>query len=195
MAGSGAVSARVFLDKNLNGVMDGGDEAIPNAGFTINGSNHPARTDGAGVAWLGKLAPDQYVDIGLDSATVEDPQWQPRRKGVRLLPRPGKISELEFAVIVTGEIDGTAYLSDAGVRRGAGDIELELVDEQGALAASATSGADGYYIVTAVAPGQYQLRVAPAQLARLKLRADAAHAITIRRDGNVVSGKDFVVAP
>lgn len=195
MAGSGAVSARVFLDKNLNGVMDADDEAIPNAGFTINGSNHPARTDGAGLAWLGKLAPDQYVDIGFDSATVEDPQWQPRRKGVRLLPRPGKVNALEFAVIVTGEIDGTAYLSDAGVRRGAGDIELELVDEQGAVAASATSGADGYYIVTAVAPGRYQLRVAPAQLARLKLRADTAHAITIGRDGNVVSGKDFVLAP
>ncbi|KFI06208.1 hypothetical protein [Massilia sp. BSC265] len=33
MAAMGAASIRVFLDKDLNGVMDGSDEAIGGAGF------------------------------------------------------------------------------------------------------------------------------------------------------------------
>jgi hypothetical protein len=35
-------------------------------------------------------------------------------------------------VIVTGEVDGTTYLIVNGPRRGIGDLELELVDCDGA---------------------------------------------------------------
>ena len=41
LAGSGAVSARTFLDANQNGVFDPGEKAIEGAGFTMNeGSRH-----------------------------------------------------------------------------------------------------------------------------------------------------------
>jgi hypothetical protein len=55
-----------------------------------------------------------------------------RQPGVRIVPRPGKVSQLEFPVIVTGEVDGTTYLIVNGPRRGIGDLELELVDRDGA---------------------------------------------------------------
>jgi hypothetical protein len=40
----------------------------------------------------------------------EDPQWSAQTTGVRLVPRPGKINAVDFAVIMTAEIDGTVYL-------------------------------------------------------------------------------------
>jgi hypothetical protein len=191
LANNGAASARVFLDKNLNGVMDAGDELLKGAAFTVNGGGQPVRSDAAGIAYLNRLAPYQPVDIGLDVSTLEDPQWTPRQKGVRVVPRPGKVSQIEFAVIVTGEIDGTTYLMDGGARRALSDVELELVDRDGQVAATGRSSSDGYFVVPNIAPGEYQLRPAAAQLQRLGLVARDTQRVTIGPEGTILNGRDL----
>lgn len=193
MANSGAASIRVYLDQNLNGVMDAGEQTVKGAGFTVNGSSQPVRTDNDGIAYLHRLPPDQQVDIGLDPSTLDDPQWSARRPGVRIVPRPGKVSALEFAVIVTGEIDGTTYLLLDGARRAIGDLELELVDRERKVAARARSASDGYFIVTSLAPGEYLMRISRQQLERLGLSDMGSHLVTIGPDGTVLNGRDFYV--
>jgi hypothetical protein len=194
MAASGNASLRVFLDKNRNGIMDAEDAPIPGAGFLVNGGSQLARTGDDGIAWLGRLAASQDTDIGIDPATLEDPQWQAMRKGVRIVPRAGKVSELDFAVGVVGEIDGTTWQLAGSARRPAADLEMQLVDSAHAVVAAATSGADGYYILSGVAPGRYTLRINPAQLERLGLRAPEAQSILMDTDGNFINGKDFTIA-
>lgn len=193
MAASGAASIRVFVDKNRNGIMDAGEPPVPGAGFSVNGSSHIARTGDNGTAWLGRLPAGQHVDIAVDSTTLEDPQWQPLRLGLRIVPRSGKVGQFDLAVGITGEIDGTAYQAAGGARRPAGDLEIELVDVQGQVVARTTSAADGYYVLAGVAPGTYRLQVAPAQLARLKLRPPAPVPVVVDDEGNFVNGKDFTV--
>ncbi len=193
MAAMGAASIHVFLDKDLNGVMDGADEAIPGAGFIVNGANYAVRTDAAGVAYLSRLPTHQNTDIGLDPNTLEDPQWQPRVPGVRIVPRPGKVSQLEFAVNVTGEVDGTTYLYADGKRKAIGDLKLELVDASRKVVASMSSAADGYFVINGIFPGEYFLRVSPEQLKRLGLTDTGMHIITIARDGTVLNGRDLDV--
>ncbi|MCC6072268.1 carboxypeptidase-like regulatory domain-containing protein [Massilia sp. GCM10020059] len=193
MAGTGAASLRVFLDRNLNGVMDEGDQPVRNAGFTINGGKHMARTDANGLAYLPRLPSYQHLDIGFDTNTLEDPQWQPRVPGVRLVPRPGKVSELDFALAVTGEIDGTTFLLAGGVRRPVGDLELQLLGPGGKVAATMKTSSDGYYVIPAVFPGMYLLRVSPAQLERLGLSDTGMHLIEIAADGTLLNARDFII--
>jgi hypothetical protein len=193
MASMGSASIRVFLDKNQNGEMDEGDEAIKGAGFTINGGNHLARTDATGIAYLTRLPANRHVDIGLDTDTLEDPQWQPKQKGVRIVPRPGKVTDVEFAVSMTGEVDGTTYMLTKGAKRPIGDLKLELVDASRKVVATMPSSADGYYVITAIFPGDYLLRVAPDQLKRLGLSDTGMHMITIGPGGTVLNGRDFYV--
>jgi hypothetical protein len=193
MANMGAASLRVFLDKNLNGTMDADEEGIAGAGFTINGAHYAVRTDARGLAWLGRLPASQHTDIGIDPDTLEDPQWQPQVKGVRIVPRPGKVSQVEFAVSVTGEVDGTTRLLGKGGRRPMGDLQLELVDATGKVVQSMSSAADGYYVMTGILPGSYLLRIAPAQLKRLGLQDTGMHVVTIGRDGTVLNGRDLDV--
>lgn len=194
MAGSGAVSARAFLDANQNGAFDAGEEPIENAGFLLNSGSRPAaRTDAGGLAYLSRLSPHLYTDVELDASTLEDPQWVPAVAGLRILPRPGKTQALDFPVVMTGEVDGVVYLMDKDRRRGIGAAEVELVDASGEVASRATSSSDGYYIVQAVRPGRYQARIAPAQLAKLGLFSDKEAAIEIRADGSFVNGLDFTV--
>ena len=193
MANMGAGSISVFLDKNLNGVKDEGEQGIAGAGFTINGAHHGVRTDAAGLAWLPRLPASRHTDIGLDPDTLEDPQWQAHMKGVRIVPRPGKVNQIDFAVSVTGEVDGTTYLVEKGVRRPIGDLQLELVDAAQNVVATIASAADGYYVLTGIFPGNYLLRPAPGQLDRLGLQGAAAQAITIGLDGSVLNGRDVEV--
>jgi hypothetical protein len=195
MANTGSASIRVFLDKNLNGRMDEGDEPIKGVGFTVNGGNHLARTDADGIAYLSRLPPHQNVDLALDPSTLEDPQWQPQLKGVRIVPRPGTINQVDFAVAITGEIDGTTYYLSKGKSRPIGDLRLELVDAGRKVVASMGSSSDGYYVITGVLPGEYLLRVAPDQLKRLGLSDTGMHMIKIGPDGTVLNGRDFYVQP
>jgi len=192
MANTGAASARVFLDANLNGVMDAGEEPIEGAAFTVKGSRHPAaRTDADGCAWLGHLPVKQNVDIALETATLEDPQWLPRPKGARLVPRPGRVAELDFPVIMTSEIDGTVYLVKKDVKRGIGNVLLELVDSEHNVVGSAKSAWDGFYIVPAVLPGDYLLRISARQLEQLNLADPGMREVTVSPDGAFVNGVDF----
>jgi hypothetical protein len=129
----------------------------------------------------------------LDTGTLEDPQWQTATPGVRVLPRPGKVVMLDFPVVVTSEIDGTVYLEEDGKSRGIGNASLELVNERGEVVATQLSAADGYYIVPAVLPGRYTLRIAAEQLRSLGLEANQSHPINMKADGEYVNGMDFML--
>lgn len=195
MAGTGAASVLVYLDRNMNGVMDEGDQPIRNAGFLINGGADIARTNGDGIAWLSRLPSRQNVDIALDNQTLEDPAWTALRKGLRVVPRPGKVAQLEFAVNATGELDGTIYRYEHGLKRPAAGLRLELMGIEHKVLATATTGADGYFVVSGVLPGDYLLRLAPDQLKELKLTDTGMHLITMQPDGDFLYGKDLLVVP
>lgn len=192
LAGTGAVSARAFVDLNLNGVRDRGEELVPNAAFILNGGGrHPSRTDATGTAFIGRLPPGQYTDIALDPGTLEDPQWQPLTPGVRVLARPGRVEVIEFPVVLASEIDGIVYVIENGRRRGIGDARVELVAGHGRVVASTTSSADGYYLLHQVLPGHHTLRIAPDQVTKLRLTGALERAIEVPANGDFVSGQDF----
>ncbi len=193
-ADGGVASVRVFVDDNANGVMDSGEEPIENVAMTINGSQAPMPTNAAGIAWLDRLPTRQHVDIAVDTQTLEDPYWVPQRKGVRLVPRPGHVAELDFPVVLTSEIDGTVYLVEKTSRRGIGDVVIELVDSGGKVVSSIKSSSDGYYIVVAIPQGRYSLRVSPQQLQQLRLIDPGMRTITITPDGEFINGVDFLLS-
>ena len=193
MASSGAISARAFLDTNLDGVMDAGEQPIEGAAFTVNGARHPTLTNANGLAYLERVPAMRHADVALIASTLQDPQWLPRRTGMRVLPRAGSAAELQFPVIVTSEIDGTVYLTENGQRREMGNLLLELVAAAGDVVASGLTESDGYYVLSGIPVGEYQVRVSPSQMQRLGLRAGTSPAVSIEPDGWLVSGVDIEV--
>lgn len=195
VANSGAASVRMFLDENNNGVMDDHELPLSGVGFTVNGGRHKVRTNAAGIAYLDHLPVKRSVDIAVDVATLEDPQWSPQIAGLNLVPRPGTVAVLEFPVHLTTEVDGTVYLQENGIERGIGDLDLELVNDQREVVGEATSSWDGFYIVSEVLAGEYWLRISPQQLQRLGMTDSGAHRLTISGDGSFISGVDFMIMP
>ena len=193
MAPTGAASVRVFLDKNQNGVLDPGEPLIEGAGFAVNGGGTLARTGADGIAYLNRLPVKQNVDIGFDVSTLEDPQLAAQQKGYRIVPLPGKVSQLDFAVSITGEIDGTTYLVVNGQRRAVGDLDIELVDANRKVVGTAKNASDGYFVLSSVVPGNYMLRVSKHQLGRLGLTDLGMHMLTMAADGSFINGKELYV--
>lgn len=192
-ADSGAASARVFVDSNANGTMDAGEEAVENAAITVNGSRAPVRTDAAGIAWLDRLPTRQHVDLAVDTQTLEDPYWAPQRKGVRVVPRPGHVAEIDFPIILTSEIDGTVYLVENNTRRGIGDVVIELLDSNRRVITTIKTSSDGYYIVPAIPQGRYHVQVSLEQLRRFGLVDPGVREINILPDGKFINGVDFLL--
>lgn len=192
-ADSGAASVRVFLDDNANGVMDPGEEPIENVAMTVNGGRTQVRTDASGIAWLDRLPIRQHVNIAVDTQTLEDPGWMPLRKGVRLVPRPGRVAELDFPVILTSEIDGSVYLDEKTTQRGIGDVVIEMLDTNRQIVTTIKSSSDGYYIIPAVPQGRFYLRVSPEQIKRFDLMDPGMREITVLPDGKFINGVDFLL--
>jgi hypothetical protein len=92
---------------------------------------------------------------------------------------------------MTSEIDGTVYLVKKDVKRGIGNVLLELVDSEHNVIGSAKSAWDGFYIVPAVPPGNYLLRISPQQLKQLNLADPGMRKVAVSSDGAFVNGIDF----
>lgn len=192
-ADSGAASARVFLDDDGDGRFGAGEKPIPNAALTLNGSRLPVRTNEAGVAWLDRLPAQVPLDVAVDVQTLQDPFWQPQRKGVRMVARPGRVATLDFPVVLTSEIDGTIYLEEAGRKRSLANMTLELLDGAGKVVATGRSMTDGYFIIAGVTRGDYKLRISPDQLQQAGLATSEPRKVTIGPEGDFVTGIDFVL--
>lgn len=192
MADTGALSARVFVDENLNGVHDAGEMPVSGAEFTINGARAPVRSDAEGYAYLDRLTPRQFADIAVDPGSLEDPQWAAQPAGLRMLPRPGHVAVTGFPVITTSEIDGTLYALDRGTRRGVGGVEIVLQDRHSNVIRRTTTAADGFYIVPSVPPGEYLL-VSPDHIRRFLRDDTGIRLIRVPADGQFVSGVDFIL--
>jgi hypothetical protein len=70
---------------------------------------------------------------------------------------------------------------------------VELVDAAGAVVKRARVAYDGWYELLAVLPGTYQVRVAPANAARLRAFSSPARTVTIPIEGTVITGLDLVL--
>ena len=131
VADAGAVSAGVFLDANGNGVRDPGETPIEDAGLLLENTSDLGRTDSAGVAFVSNLPGDRPMNLSVTPASLVDPQWILERPAVQLVPRAGKVSRVDFAVLLSGEVAGTVRIRGAAGVRPAEGITLEVVPVDG----------------------------------------------------------------
>jgi hypothetical protein len=191
LAGLGGVSPLVYLDANGNGVRDADEKPLEGVGFYANRASTEARTSPEGTTLLTGLPPYQEVDVAIAAATLEDPLAIPERPGVRFVPRPGRATEVEFPVLISGEVTGTVRLERGGENHEASGVVVQLVDLQGTVAKEVRTAYDGFYDITLIVPGLYDIRVSPRQVERLKLKPPVPRRITISPSGTILDGIDL----
>lgn len=157
-AAKGTVDARVFIDRNNNGIFDAGDELLPGASIAIDHRrDFQAVTSGDNLVRAG-LQPYRRTNVSVAEETLADPYLKPLA-GASFIPRPGRIEHIDLAVVDTGELDGTVQLVDVVSPRPLSGIRLGLVDDKGQTAQQTTSSYDGYFYFSKILPGRYRIAV------------------------------------
>lgn len=195
VANQGSVSARVFLDSDQDGIYGENDEPLDNIGFTLNNGYSAARTADDGIVFLTSLSPYEPLNIAIAPETMSDPLWTAALEGIQVTPRPGHAILLDFPIFMSGEIDGTVYLSRNNQEFGVGKVIVELVDQFDRVVKTTETAYDGFYVMSNIPLGTYQLRVSDRQLDKLSLKLNAIESVEMSSDNLFINGVDFVLSP
>ncbi len=194
--GTGAVSARVFLDNNENKVFDEGDEVLENVKLksSARGRRRNTETDTSGVGMITNLPGGGATVVEIDETTIEDPFWLPRDTSQLVVGRPGTTQIIDFPVYNTGEVEGVVMLDDgAGNQREMGGVEVQLIDGDGEIIESGRTAHDGYYLFTLVKPGSYTVEIPKTGSRQRDFLVDPSGTVRITGEGEIVSDVNFVV--
>lgn len=192
LSGSGAVSAIAFIDSNGDGRFDKGEPLVEGAKFKLGDAEALNQISDPAVAFITRLSRSQAVDVSLDESSLEDPAQKAVVKTMTILPRLGKVAQLEFAITTVGEINGSTRLLRDGKRSELGGLEVELVDSTGTRVRVVRSSYDGFYEFMDLPYGDYLLRVTPAEVARLDI-LPVERKVQIRAGHNFLDGIDLTI--
>ncbi len=192
-AGQGSIAARVYLDANYNRKWDKGEDALKDVGFIVNDSGAESLTDAKGNAFLRGLSANLPLNVEVDETTLEDLLLVPADKGLSCVLHPGTAARLDFPVWITGEVSGTIWAVEGGVRRELAGARVELLDSSGAVIGSVRSAYDGYYVFSALKVGPYTVRITK-KSADEKV-AYITRVVNIPQNGGYVDGADLEYRP
>ena len=191
VASYGALSARAFLDQNGNGRMDPGEKPLQGVTTFVNGVARPEGSTSEGVLFQHSIPGDIRAKVLVNPSTLPDPMMQPGGDGFTFIPRAGHTTILELPVIQTGDVNGTVYIESGGRTRPLPGVTVELVGEDGKIAADARSAYDGYYELQNFRPGRYSLRIKPEDVQRRRLAQVPSRPLDLTGENLEKDGEDW----
>lgn len=176
--GRAGVRGVVFLDRNGNGVRDGGEPPAPAVDVLIRGERFTTDSSGAYRSW--ELLPYDAVAVAVDSLSV-DPSWVPAPRSVQLRPSPNLFNPVDLPLRRTREVSGRVEIP-AQPERALGGVRLEIRDDAGTLIATPRTFTDGVFYVQRLAPGRYTVAVAASSLDALGVRGTGPQGFDLTPD-------------
>ena len=183
LAQGGMVHATVFRDLNDNGVLDPGEPLEKGALITTGARQVERKTDASGSVTVGGLAPYMPVAVGIDAASLDDPMLTPKKPLQVVVPRPGVSADVLIPLIGGGDIEGALMKSG---ELGFEGVDLELVDQNGKVAATARTDFDGFFLFERVPYGTYGIRVSRSSALAAKIGSDLGLKVTVTADHSIV---------
>jgi hypothetical protein len=158
IADRGSLAARVFLDRNLNGIYDAGDQLLPNASLDIEHRKDFQEQNVDGDIVRTGMEPYRRTNISVNEGSLTDPYMKPVG-GTSFVPRPGHMEQIDLPVVETAEAEGALQLADQTEPRPLPGIKIQLLDASGKVVQETTSAYDGYFYFAKLIPGHYSVAV------------------------------------
>jgi hypothetical protein len=198
MSSSGGVAARIFLDKNGDGIYNEGEELLPETGIKALQLNRKTKSDEKGIAFIPDLSSGIVTDIIVDPENLPDITYLSLFNGLSINPRAGIVSQIEFPIVVSGDLDGNGFIARGGASRvAARNVNVSLISPDGRVEKTEQVAYDGYYSITSIRPGFYYLTVdtrraeSPAWLLPQKIYFDPTGTVIFGHDLQLTMGADI----
>ncbi|HEU5482228.1 MAG TPA: carboxypeptidase regulatory-like domain-containing protein [Sphingomicrobium sp.] len=183
LANAGSVRARVYRDLNDNGVADPGEPFEKGALVTADSVVSERPTDAKGLVTLAGLPTFSPITVGIDQSSLADPMLAPKKPIQVVVPRPGVSAEVQIGLVGAGDIEG-AIARSGGL--GFEGLDLELLDANGVVIATARTDYDGYFLFERVPYGSYTVRVAKTSAEAAKIPQELNVRATVSDEETVV---------
>lgn len=194
LTNNGTLVVRVFLDSNLNGTFDEGEELIKDAKVISKQSRATDITDQEGFAILKQLSTIDTTDITVDASESGNPFLTPLLEGVSIQPRQGFIDKLDFPMVETSEIEGVVNTQSEN-KNSIAYLTINLLDEKGKTVLSTKSEFDGYFFFADVKPGRYNVDVSSEQLDKRRMKFAGSDLIDIAGSSEIYIIEDVIIEP
>lgn len=157
LASAGSIRARVYRDLNDNGIRDPDEPLEKGAVVTAGQTVAKDPTNAEGIVMVAGLATFTPITVGIDRSSLGDPMLAPKKALQVVVPRPGVPAPVDIGLVSSGDIEG-AIVKNGGL--GFEGVDLELLDSSGAVAGTARTDYDGYFLFEGVPYGTYRVRIA-----------------------------------
>ncbi len=183
-----------FLDYNFNGKRDPMEPAV--RGMEIkNNSGRLSYNEDQTVLRITELQP--YIDIILevDQNSLDNIAWRVKNEKIKVHTLPNQFQEVEVPIEVLGEVSGMVYFNENERLKGIGRITVNVIDENGKIAAEFLTEEDGYFTFLGLKPGSYTAKIDENQLEALDFISSGVQdfSIEVSEYGDIVDDLEFVL--
>lgn len=183
-ASGGSVALHAFVDANLNGVHDEGEEAVP--GVVAHGGERSATTGDDGTLLSTGIGGGAFARIQVDLEGLDNPYLTAPPQQLEFVPGPGRVARIDYPMLPSGEVAARLLLAGDGKARGLAAVNVEAVRPDGTVIAFGRTEYDGSIMLERLPAGPYQLRIEPGQAQRLSLSLTEPVTFVIPPEGGYV---------
>jgi hypothetical protein len=184
-ATGGGVALDAFRDSDGDGVREPGEAGVQ--GLKVEGGRQPVTTDQQGHSLTTGLGDGAQARVHVDADDLGDPYISTPPEIIEIVPRPGQIAVVPYPIQATGEVELKFTFQRPGdIARGLSALSIQLIDEAGKVVAEGRTEYDGSLLLENLHRGTFQVRIEPAQAARLKLTLAAPVTVKVGSAGGFV---------
>ena len=169
----GAVSGRVFMDMNEDGKYTDGEYVLPDVRVTVGITSQ--RTNQQGEFRVTQLPGYERLLAAVDTTTLASPLWLPAFGAIEFETQPNRFITLNIPVLSGGVIDGRLIRRAPEGTVPVPGATLILRHLKTGRTRTITTFSDGGFYALSIRPGEWEIQVDPAVVARFGTRADPVY--------------------
>jgi hypothetical protein len=186
--GLGSAVIQPYHDENYNGMMDIGEQLIPELRANIGGTSGNRKRKGELFYYDGLRPYDDYI-VRIDPYSLDDPMLQPAHDNFRVAVSPNSVTSIKVPIVTAAEINGRIERIVKGSRTGVGGSRVIITNELSGKEVIITAFNDGEFFHLGLVPGMYRAKLDQKQLDKFGYKAEPEE---IRFQVKTVEGGDFI---
>jgi hypothetical protein len=193
--GLSALTMRMFVDKNGNGVYDPGEQTINDVAFNFGQAALIDKGD-SGITRANRLLPYTRYNIDIVESSISNPLWMPKAYAFSAITEPNIYKPIDVPFYATGVLDGSVFMQVGNKLEAVPGIEIHVQSVNDKYRKDIRVFADGSFYQMGVPPGKYIAYVDSTQLGVLGASCDPpirSFDVRITAEGDYIEGMKFLL--
>jgi hypothetical protein len=193
--GLSALTMRMFVDRNGDGVYDSGEQTINDVSIKLGQAAFIEMGD-SGVTRIRRLMPYTRYTIDIVESSISNPLWVPKAYSFSVITDPNIYKPIDVPFYVTGVLDGSVLMQTGITVEAVPGIEVHVQSVDDKYHKNIRVFADGSFYQMGVPPGNYIAYVDSTQLGILGASCDPPirlFNVRVTAEGDYIEGMKFLL--